>query len=238
MFERKLKQWQTKNGYLITRMVAGRSNVFLINYKQVIVLVDTSPKTRWKKLERRLHALGIENIDLLILTHTHYDHAENASRIKEKFGAKVIVHQSEAEFLARGESPLPRGTRSYSKFISRLATRKIQRFFRFQPCMPDFAIDDNYSLAAYGMSAYLIHTPGHSKGSLSLLVDNEIGLVGDCMFGVFRKTVFPPFAEDPEVLMHSWKKLLDTGCSLFLPSHGREKSRDQLLTDYQKRKQM
>ena len=76
----------------------------------------------------------------------------------------------------------------------------------------------------------IMHTPGHTSGSVSVIIDDEIALVGDTMFGIFRSSVFPPFADNIPELIRSWKSLLETECSLFLPSHGREKTREELNT--------
>jgi hydroxyacylglutathione hydrolase len=88
-----------------------------------------------------------------------------------------------------------------------------------------------------GFNATILHTPGHTPGSMSLIVDGEIALVGDCMFGVFKGSAFPPFALDTRQMIESWGKLLDTGCRLFLPSHGTSDSRELVERDYNKRKQ-
>jgi glyoxylase-like metal-dependent hydrolase (beta-lactamase superfamily II) len=71
-----------------------------------------------------------------------------------------------------------------------------------------------------GFNAYILHTPGHSSGSVSIIVDDEIALVGDTMFGIFPWSVFPPFADDVKQMTESWGKLLETNCRLFLPGHG------------------
>jgi hypothetical protein len=55
---------------------------------------------------------------------------------------------------------------------------------------------------------------------MSLIVDNEIALVGDVMFGVFNWSVFPPFADDVPTLEKSWGKLAKSGCKMYLPGHG------------------
>jgi len=55
------------------------------------------------------------------------------------------------------------------------------------------------------------------------------------MFGVFRYSVFPPFAVDERQLLKSWGKLLDTKCTLFLPSHGTENPRWLVQKDYNNR---
>lgn len=79
-----------------------------------------------------------------------------------------------------------------------------------------------------------IPTPGHTCGSVSLIVDGEIAVVGDAMVG--RRSIFPPFADDVPELVRSWQKLLDTGCGLFLPAHGRAKGRETLESSYHKQR--
>jgi hypothetical protein len=65
---------------------------------------------------------------------------------------------------------------------------------------------------------------------------NEIALVGDAMFGVFKGSVFPPFADDVNQMVASWKLLLATKCNTFLPSHGSTCSRDLLQKNYDRKK--
>jgi beta-lactamase superfamily II metal-dependent hydrolase len=74
----KLKTWKTKSGYNIIQLLSGRSNVFLLTNGGKNILIDTSPKYMWNKLQKRLAALNVNHLDYLILTHTHMDHAENS----------------------------------------------------------------------------------------------------------------------------------------------------------------
>jgi len=108
-------------------------------------------------------------------------------------------------------------------------------FLKYDPCEPDLVIDSDYDLTEMGFNAYLTHTPGHTAGSVSLIVDDEIAVVGDTMFGVFSRSVFPPYADDKELMVKSWGKLLETKCSEFLPSHGTANSRSIVRKDYDKR---
>jgi Zn-dependent hydrolases, including glyoxylases len=80
----------------------------------------------------------------------------------------------------------------------------------------------------------VISTPGHSIGSISVIVDNEVAIVGDALFGIFSNSVFPPFADDVKTLIDSWGKLLKTNCTLFLPAHGRPITRELLEREYNK----
>lgn len=80
----------------------------------------------------------------------------------------------------------------------------------------------------------ILETPGHSQDSISIIVNKEIAIVGDVMFGIFRNSVFPPFADRIETMIGSWGKLLNTDCELFLPGHGREIRRSLLQIEFDK----
>lgn len=223
-----MKTWHTKSGYSITKVLSGRSNAFLVSSGTAHILVDTGPARKWKSLDRNLKKLKIEKIDLLLLTHTHFDHAGNAKQLQDAYLARVAVHEAEKSCLGEGACPLPRGTTPFTRFLVRYLGDRMQARFRYSPCHPDIVIESTHRLEEFGMNAYILPTPGHSAGSVSLVVDDEIALVGDAMFGIFKNSIFPPFADDTTVMTESWKKLLDTGCALFLPAHGRENSRDKV----------
>lgn len=191
--------------------------------------MDTGPSKSWKDLDRGLDQLVDGELSYLVLTHTHYDHTENAHRVKEKYGAKIMVHRSEAACLKQGYTPLPQGTVLSTKLLVGVGNRLNTRS-RYHPVTADFFVDDIYNL---GDNCCLIHTPGHTGGSISFIVNKEVALVGDAMFGVFRG-VFPPFANDVPSMIRSWKKLLDTGCKIFLPGHGSQNERKLLNKEYEK----
>lgn len=225
-------------GTVVYRIISGRSNVFLVKNQTVTFLVDTSPARKWKLLQQRLSRLGIGSIDFLILTHTHFDHAANACLIKEKYGAKAIVHISEQRFLEAGENIIPEGTNRVSRTLIKVFKPLFKARFRYKGVNADIQVTDKLDLSPYGINAEVIHTPGHTPGSVSVIVDNEIALVGDSMFGVFPGSAFPPFSNDVPAMIHSWDKLLSTGCKWFLPSHGSEVSRELLHKEFQKYKHL
>ncbi|NDV68380.1 MBL fold metallo-hydrolase [Dysgonomonas sp. 25] len=229
-----MKKWKTKNGYNIIQLLSGRSNVFLLSHNNTTILIDTSSKANWNNLSRKLDSIGIVKIDYLILTHTHHDHAANAQKIRAKYKASVIVHKSEADYLANGKAILPKGTTFFTRIIGSLGKR-IEHRFNYEPCPYDIKADSYLDLSMTGINAYLFHTPGHSIGSVSLIIDNEIAIVGDTLFGIFNDSIFPPYADNVNQLIDSWKGLLSTGCKIFLPSHGSSRDNTQLEREYNKR---
>ncbi|MFN8256327.1 MAG: MBL fold metallo-hydrolase [Bacteroidales bacterium] len=232
-----MKKWKTKNGYEIIRVLSGRCNVFIVSNGINNLMVDASVSRLWAKLQKQIVKLSLKNIDCLILTHAHFDHAANANKVKEKYKIPVIIHKNEAGYLTAGENILPNGTTFFTKPLMKFVGKKLSPKFNYEPCIPDLLLDEIYDLKEFGIKACLIHTPGHTTGSMSLIVDDEIALVGDAMFGVFSGSVFPPFANDVALMVESWGKLLETKCNIFLPSHGREINRLLLQREYKKWKE-
>lgn len=183
-------------------------------------MIDTGHKRDRSKLISNLQKLGVAHLDVLVLTHTHFDHAGNAGFIKEKFNANVFVHSSEKKFLEMGKSPLPDGTIFPLKFFMSHFKYLIQKYFDYPKCQSDVDVGEKIDFSAMGIHACILHCPGHSRGSVALIVDDEIALVGDAMFGIFPPSIFPPFGDNVEQMLQSWQKLNETGCVLFLPGHG------------------
>jgi hydroxyacylglutathione hydrolase len=231
-----MKTWRTSHGYSIIQVLKGRSNAFILANTKYNLLVDTGPARKRKSLGRNLDKLGIHRIDLLILTHAHFDHAGNAAWIKEKYGSPILVHNAEAASLQNGISDMVLGTMLYSRLLVKFIGRLARFAMRFQACQPDILSGDQYDLQPFGFNAFVMNTPGHTEGSQSVVVDHEIALVGDTMFGVFRNSIFPPFANDKDLLCKSWYRLLETGCKLYLPSHGTANSRKLVMHEYNRLK--
>lgn len=231
-----MKTWKTKSGYRIIRLLSGRSNVFLLTSNEKNILIDTSPKFMWRALEKRFCKLNIEKIEYLILTHSHFDHVNNALRIRERFNAQILIHVNESAYLSSGRNTMIEGTNAFMRMMTRLLAKGFLSRIGSEPCIPDIIIsEDIYSLKDTGFNAFIMHTPGHTSGSVSVIIDDEIALVGDTMFGIFPWSVFPPFADNIKQMIHSWGKLLETNCRIFIPSHGSANPRSLLEKDYKRK---
>ncbi|HEY3390533.1 MAG TPA: MBL fold metallo-hydrolase [Prolixibacteraceae bacterium] len=229
-----MRKWKTKNGCEIFQVLNRRSNSYLICTENGNILVDTGRESAYIQLQKNMDSINFnqENINLLILTHTHYDHCQNAAVIKEKANCKILMSEYEACYPKFGYTPLPGGTFAITRFISNLGNRIGQRRFGYNPFIPEMLVTDKLDLVTCKIS--IISTNGHSSGSISVIIDNEIAVVGDAMIGVFSKSIFPPFADDINKMIISWGKLLETTCQVFLPGHGKEIKRELLQSEFDK----
>lgn len=229
-----MKNWITKNEYKISQVLSGRSNAYLIKKDKDTILVDTGKSASYARLSKNIEALNesIDSFSFLILTHTHFDHCQSSKKIKERSNCQIIVSQIAASWIANGYSQLPNGTFPTTKLIAKLGRLIGKRKFSYQPFIPDTFVNGAYELEINETKLKIIETAGHSADSVSILVDNEIAIVGDAMFGVFSNSVFPPYSDDIHKMIESWGKLLNTNCQIFLPGHGKEITRNLLEKEY------
>ena len=224
----------TGKGTRIIRLTPARCNRWAVTRNGRTIIVDTGISFDRSRID---HALGRKGMipEAVILTPTHFDHAGNAAGLQTEDGAEVVVQEAESAMLASGDMPIPNGTYTFTRGLVSLG-RKVGPVFRYDPCVAEHVFAGQFDLNRFGINGYIIHTPGHSPGGATVVIDDEIALAGDSLIGTMPGSPFPPFADDIPLLISSWKKILDTGCRSFLPGHGKPVSREEMIIEYDKRK--
>ncbi len=165
-----------------------------------------------------------EEIQLILLTHGHWDHIGSAREIKELSGAKILLHQGDMHFLEDAYLSQPPSFNAWGKVI--IAVLKLySRNFHIPAFHVDIVVEDEYlSLAQYGIPGKVIYTPGHSWGSVSVLLDSGEAFVGDLAVNMFPLRLGPGpaiFGDDLQIVKNSLQKLLDMGAKMIYPAHGK-----------------
>ncbi len=220
----------------IFRINAGSSNVYLIKNGNNSILIDAGNKNKHKKILKTVTNQGLKESDikLIILTHTHYDHSGSLAELKNETGAKVAVSAKEAEELKNGYTPFPKGTSPFFRFIIKMGQKYFSSMGKFSPVEPEILVEDKYDLSDFGLNGYIISTPGHTIGSLTVILDDKYAILGDTAFSIFPQ-VYPPFANEPELLSKSWEKLLKSGIKYCFPGHGRPFPVERLQHTFKKK---
>lgn len=198
------------------------TNCYLIQAAQGWILVDAGRQSMAGAFSRRLRKLGIDprDIKLIIITHAHFDHVGSLAQIKNMCGCPVLAHPREASLIEAGEVAIPPGTNLLGKMVSWLG-RHSTRLLGFAKTKVEINADQEYDLTPFGVAGKIIPTPGHTPGSLSVLLEDGQTMVGDLAMNVFRGTNFPIFAEQPDRITASWELLINKGATVFYPAHGR-----------------
>ena len=220
----------------VVSIQAGVGAVHLVITENGFFLVDTGSPGKEQKILKAITSRGMkpEGLSFIFLTHTHFDHAGSAAQLKKLTGAKIIVQALEAGKLSSGYSGTPNGTNPLFKGISWLGKKFKSPLNVYEPVEPDVVFEEKLDLAEYGIKGHIIHTPGHTSGSSSLILGTR-AFVGDTIFH-WGKFIYPPFANDELSVMKSWKNLLNLNVNTYYPAHGKPLPKSTVLKVYEKMK--
>lgn len=205
------------------RIPVGIDNCFLLRGERTI-FVDGGAPFGMGSFVSNLKSLNVDpkEIELILLTHGHWDHIASLSDIRAMTGAKVAIHHKDQPFVESGTPPFPGGVNAYGRAMSALAKALIHP--KLPPIKVDLVIDDGgMSLADYGIPGNVVYTPGHSMGHISIVLDSGDALVGDMAMNdwYLRLTPgLPVLADDIHMVVESWKKILPMGIQRVYPAHG------------------
>ncbi len=144
-------------------------------------------------------------IELILLTHSHWDHIADVYLLKEKTGASVWVHALDAGNLrSPGQDGLP-------------------LVFPIQGVTPDGFLEEGKVVHVGKLQVEVIHTPGHSLGSVCFYIRaQKVLFSGDTLFRGTMGALHLPTG-DPEKMWGSLRKLAalppDTRV---IPGHGKD----------------
>ena len=202
----------------------GAFDRYLIHDEEWI-LVDTGIPHTAGRVMRTLQKLDVDpaQVKLILLTHGHVDHAGSARALQELTGARIAIHYRDRELLETGRVVAPPMRNAAGRVID-AALARITRHMHFPPAKADIVIgDEGLELTEFGIHGRVIPTPGHTWGSVSLLLDTGEAFVGDLGgAGGWRGGAprIPPAGDDPQEIVKSWKKLLAAGATTIYPGHG------------------
>lgn len=207
------------------------SNVYLIKTKFGNILIDTSTKKFIQKILKGIHENGLkyEEIDYIVITHCHFDHCESLYELKSKYltNAKIVVHKNEANLLRSGDFKMPPGIFKISSFFSKIGNL-FKSWMKYDPVEPDIIVDTSDYLLIFGV--YIIHTPGHSNGSITVIFKNK-AFVGDLMVNRWYNYwgYYSIYGDDLNLICEQWKKLItDYRIKTFYPGHGNKITLEEL----------
>lgn len=208
------------------RISFGLVNAYLLRGQKGDVLIDTGLPGLATRLLRVLHRSrsSPDRLALIILTHVHWDHVGNLQVLRNLTRVPILVHRLEAPILESGQVTLPGGRTPLAKALMGIGG-SFARFMRFAPSKPDIVVDDDLCLKEFGVAGRIIHTPGHTKGSISVLLENGDAVIGDlCQngwgFGMGLGRIVLPLADVPDAIGESWDRLLGSGVRRLYPGHG------------------
>ena len=215
----------------VHRLFTRYANWYLLESGGRLTVLDAGLPGDWAAFASALSRLGrsLSDIDAVLITHHHPDHAGNAERIRAA-GARVLAHPADAPYL-RGERRLDnrRVVRYlwhpwYARYMAHLLADRVTRV----PAVAQLHELADGEVVDVPGSPRVIHAPGHTAGSCALLLeDRSLLFSGDALvtLDMTRGRTGPriirgPHTEDADRALESLDVLAETNAQTVLPGHG------------------
>ena len=115
--------------------------------------------------DRLIREAGVSSLKYILLTHGHFDHISGVKRLKETLGGQIVIHPEDAGTLTDPK-------KSLNSYV---------RYAELVPVTPDVLIEEGGELFLGGTKITVMHTPGHTRGSVCYLTDGKM-FSGDTLF--------------------------------------------------------
>ncbi|MBQ8882337.1 MAG: MBL fold metallo-hydrolase [Clostridia bacterium] len=135
------------------------ANAYILSNGQNAFVID--PGDEAEKIEQIIIDKGLK-LSAVLLTHGHFDHC-NGAKYLQNLGAKVYLHYDDKKLIETDGN------------LARFCSINFNRF------SPDFLIGDGDKIDFGGNDISVIHTPGHTDGSVCYLIGNKL-FSGDTLF--------------------------------------------------------
>jgi hydroxyacylglutathione hydrolase len=202
----------------VLRLAFRMVNAYLVRADDGFILIDTGFRSNRKALASALigAGCGVGDLKLIVITHGDADHCSNAVYLRQKFGAKIAMHQAEVDAVESGDMFESRGPVPPMRklLMSLFRLRKGDRF------TPDVLLAEGDRLSSYGLDAMVHHVPGHTRGSLAVLTAEGAFFSGDFLENRTRPSV-ATFVDDATVLRAEFERIKTLNIQTVYPGHGK-----------------
>jgi hydroxyacylglutathione hydrolase len=223
------------------------TNCYLLKTGDNWILIDTGYEVDWDLLCKRLQEASVEfsQISHIILTHHHDDHCALLNYlIKENNNIRVVMEALAKDLLTKGENDNTHPYHFINKRIKILWSFQFKRFLLILATKKYIAKKDNLKFPPYlvrerdilitgdtrlkeigiDLNGVILMTPGHTIDSISVLLDDGDGFVGDAAANMlqFAGTKYCVIGvSDLDEYYRSWQKFMAGGAKRIFPAHGK-----------------
>ena len=189
------------------------------------ILVDCGIPGSGDRIADGITSAGVDPSDLamIVVTHGHVDHFGAATDLQARTGAPVAAHEADLPAYRAGHSD--RRQRQPIGVFGHVFTLTPPPNETTEPLHPQIVLTGDYRLDEHGVDARIIPTPGHTPGSVSVLLDQGDLIAGDIISGGFLgllryRPSNPPFHDDPAQALTTLQAALRMGPHTLHIGHG------------------
>lgn len=200
----------------IHRIKCGNVNCYIVENGTSGILVDTAKKNHRKHV---LEECKKTNVRLIVLTHAHLDHAENAAFLSDALRVPVAMSEKDRDLIESNLNQKLYAETFLGKIVLSVSLKSVLGLPvpKFEP---EILLHNGDNLSEYGINAEIIELPGHTNGSIGINVDGKNLIVGDALMNMFYPTVSMLY-HDKNVMLKSAEKISGLDVETIYFGHGK-----------------
>lgn len=203
--------------YSITHIKGGTDNCYIVSDGKNAILFDTASK---ENLQQVTDECSKYDMKLIVLSHPHFDHAENADALSKKFNIPVAYNEAD-DCIFDDYNSQPLYSYGLVGFVVLKASLKVLSQTKVTRPENRFFVKEGDTLAEYGFPDIKVtELPGHSKGSIGLLVADDALLAGDALDNWIRPGMGHLYT-DLEAEKKTVEKIRSFGKRTYYYGHGK-----------------
>lgn len=177
----------------IHRIVSGNVNCYIVADNGRAILIDTG---RTKYREKILEKCKEFHVSLIVLTHGHMDHCQNAAYLAGALQIPIAMSEKDINLIPDNrKQPLSAKTLLGKMVLSvSLSSFEKDSLETFEPAI---YLKNGDNLSDYGIEAEIVELPGHTKGSIGVKMEDSL-FVGDALMNMFYPTTSMLYTEEQE----------------------------------------
>lgn len=199
----------------IHRIVSGNVNCYIVAENGSAILIDTGRRKYREKILKKCREFPIT---LIVLTHGHMDHCQNAAYLANALHVPIAMCEKDKNLIPDNRKQ----SLSAKTFLGRIVLLVSLKSFEkdsLDVFEPTVNLKDGDSLSEYGIDAEVIELPGHTNGSIGLKTEDKL-FVGDALMNMFYPTVSMLYT-DERLMKKSAEKIGDMGKMEIYFGHGK-----------------
>jgi len=202
-------------------LFTGIANTHIVENERGVAVIDAGMPHQARRIVNTVRALGHapQDVRLILVTHGHIDHAGSAVALQRLTGAPIAMHRADARLTATRDLKIPPG-RTRAVDAAGGVLRAVGWAVPLETFTPEVWLDDGMSLRDFGIDARVLHTPGHTGGSVSIAFEDGTVFVGDALLNLLH-VAFPLWWEDPAAARESACRICALSPRVCYSGHGR-----------------
>ena len=202
----------------IHRISAGNVNCYIVVGKDKAILIDTGRK---KHREKILDKCKEYHVSLIVLTHGHMDHCQNAAYLANALNIPVAMSKKDFNMIPDNRRQKMSAKTLLGKIVLLVSLSSFEKdtLDIFEPML---YLQDGDNLNEYGVDAKVVELPGHTEGSIGLEIEGDKLFVGDALMNMFYPTISMLYT-DKDKMLESAKRIGEMGVKTIYFGHGKPK---------------